>query len=34
MDIGFIYTNNNSEEITINNRKIKVIPFWKEALKT
>ncbi|MDO8952508.1 MAG: ATP-binding protein [Draconibacterium sp.] len=32
IDIGYIYTNNNSEEITINNRKIKVIPFWKEAL--
>lgn len=32
MDIGFIYTNNNSEEIKINNRTIKVIPFWKEAL--
>jgi hypothetical protein len=34
MDIGFIYTNNNSEEITINNKTIKVIPFWKEALKS
>ncbi len=33
LDISFIYTNNNSEEITINNRKIKVIPFWKEALE-
>lgn len=33
MDVGFIYTNNNSEEITINNKTIKVIPFWKEALK-
>lgn len=33
VDISFIYTNNNSEEITINNRKIKVIPFWKEALE-
>ena len=33
MDFGFIYTNNNSEEIIINNRTIKVIPFWKEALK-
>lgn len=33
VDISFIYTNNISEEITINNRKIKVIPFWKEALE-
>ncbi len=32
MDVGFIYTNNNSEEISVKNRKIKVIPFWKEAL--
>lgn len=33
MDVGFIYTNNNSEEIKINDKTIKVIPFWKEALK-
>lgn len=33
VDISYIYTNNISEEITINNRKIKVIPFWKEALE-
>jgi len=32
MDIGFIYTNNNSEEISINNKTINIIPFWKEAI--
>ena len=32
MDVGFIYTNNYSEEITINNKMIRIIPFWKEAL--
>lgn len=32
VDVGFIYTNNNSEEITKNNKTIIVIPFWKEAL--
>ncbi len=33
MDVGFIYTNNNSEEITTNNKTIIIIPLWKEALK-
>lgn len=33
VETGFIFTNNNSEEITINDRKIKIIPFWQEALK-
>ena len=32
MDVGFIYTNNNSEEISINNKTINIIPFWKEAI--
>jgi predicted AAA+ superfamily ATPase len=29
---GYIYTNNKLDEIVINNKTIKVIPFWKEAL--
>ena len=33
MDEGFIFTNNNHEEFMINNKTIKVIPFWREALK-
>ena len=33
MDISFIYTYNNSEEITINNKTIKITPFWIEALR-
>lgn len=33
LEVGFIFTNNNSEELTIGNRTIKIIPFWKEALK-
>lgn len=32
MNVGFIYTYNESEEITRNNKKINVIPLWKEAL--
>ena len=30
---GFIYTYNNSENITVKGKTIKVIPFWKEALE-
>ncbi len=32
MDIGFVYTWNNEEEIKIGNKTIKIIPFWKLAL--
>jgi uncharacterized protein len=32
MDVGFIYTYNNSEEIIIKDKTIKVIRFWEEAL--
>jgi predicted AAA+ superfamily ATPase len=31
--IGFIYTNNHLEEITINQKTIQIVPFWREALK-
>ena len=30
--VGYIFTNNNAEEIVINNKTIKVIPFWREIL--
>lgn len=32
ISVGYIYTNNTSEEIQIKNKAIKIIPFWKEAL--
>lgn len=32
LDIGYIYTYNSKEEIAINNKTIKVLPFWEEAL--
>ncbi len=32
VDVGYIFTNNNAEEIVINNKTIKVIPFWREIL--
>jgi hypothetical protein len=32
VDLGYIFTNNNAEEIVINNKTIKVIPFWREIL--
>lgn len=31
--VGYIFTNNNAEEIVINNKTIKIIPFWREALR-
>lgn len=34
MDIGFIYTCNSSEEIKINEKTIKVVPFWQVTLPT
>ena len=33
LDLGFIYTYNSSEEILINGKTIKVIPFWEEAMR-
>jgi len=33
VDEGYIFTNNYTEEVIINNKIIKVIPFWREALK-
>jgi len=33
-DIGFIYTYNSCEEIVVNKKTIKVIPFWQVALKS
>jgi predicted AAA+ superfamily ATPase len=30
ISVGYIYTYNNSEEIQIKNKTIKIIPFWKE----
>jgi len=32
MEVGFIFTWNKEEEITINDKTIKMVPFWKEAL--
>jgi hypothetical protein len=34
IDLGFIYTNNHSEEIKVGNRIIRIIPFWIEALNS
>lgn len=34
MDIGFIFTWNKEEKIIINDKTIKIIPFWKEALNS
>lgn len=34
MAVGFIFTWNKEEEISINDKRIKMIPFWKEALNT
>lgn len=34
MDIGFIFTWNKEEDILINDKTIKIIPFWKEALNS
>ncbi len=34
MDIGFIFTWNKEEAIRINNKTIKIVPFWKEALSS
>ena len=33
LNSGFIYTYNNSENITVKGKTIKVVPFWKEALE-
>jgi len=33
-DMGFIYTYNSCEEIVVNKKTIKVIPFWQVALKS
>lgn len=33
LDIGYIYTNNHSEEVKIDQKTIKIIPFWEIALK-
>jgi len=33
MDVGTIYSNNHSEEISINNKTINIIPFWKVTLR-
>lgn len=30
---GYIYTYNTSDEIAINEKTIKVLPFWKAALE-
>jgi len=32
VDVSYIFTNNNAEEIVINNKTIKIIPFWREIL--
>jgi len=32
LDVAYIFTNNNAEEIVINNKTIKIIPFWREIL--
>ena len=32
VDVSYIFTNNNAEEIVINNKTIKVIPSWREIL--
>ena len=32
IDVGYVYTYNDTEEITSKNKTIKVIPFWKVAL--
>jgi hypothetical protein len=34
MVLGFIFTWNKEEEISINGKTIKMVPFWKEALNT
>ncbi|MCF8360761.1 MAG: ATP-binding protein [Prolixibacteraceae bacterium] len=34
MEIGFIFTWNKEEEISINGKTIKMVPFWKEAMNT
>ncbi len=34
MALGFIFTWNKEEEISINGKTIKMVPFWKEALNT
>jgi hypothetical protein len=32
VQVGYIFTNNNTEEIVINNKTLKVIPFWREII--
>jgi hypothetical protein len=32
VDVGYVFTNSNAEEIVINNKTIKIIPFWRETL--
>ncbi len=32
MDVGFIFTWNHEEVLKIDDKTIKIVPFWKEAL--